>query len=66
VPEEVDYFVIAAPVQTITPGSDAGYKAIVSASEDIGTGETGTYICTVRATGGDVEISQQIFIHVTN
>lgn len=58
------FFTLTAPSQTISPGSDSGYKAIISVTPGMDI-RAGTYICTVRATDGNTAISQQIFITAT-
>ncbi|MBN2459498.1 hypothetical protein JXB28_04405 [Candidatus Woesearchaeota archaeon] len=60
------YFNLAAPKQSIPPGGDSGYRAIITPLDNIPTDPT-TFICTITAWGdyygeGGPTVSQQIII----
>jgi len=58
---EAGFITLAAPVQQIPLGTDGGYKAIITVSGDA---NPDNYICTVRASGGDGIVSNQLFVNV--
>lgn len=54
---------LGAPGQKIPRGMDAGYKAIITIDNG-GDTPAGTYICTIKSTDGNDEVSKQVFINV--